>query len=51
MQWEDGVVLVRSMNGEAGGFRSRGPVLWAMRTLKLSMWYAAHEGCGDEVPF
>ena len=49
--WDDGVALVRSMNGEDGGFRTRGPVLWAMRTLKLSMWYAAHEHCGDEVPF
>lgn len=41
----DGVELVRSRNGETGGFRSRGPVLYAMRVLKLSLWYERHSEC------
>ena len=31
-----------------GGFRSRGPVLWMMRVIKLQRFYDAHEVCGDD---
>ena len=48
--WDDAVQLVRSRNGgssEGGGYRSRGPVLWALRVLKLADWYAVHAVCGE----
>lgn len=48
--WLDGVALVRASNGPSGGFRSRGPVLWAMRVIKAHLWYAEHDAC-VEVPF
>lgn len=44
------MLWVRSHNGDAGGFRSRGPVLWAMRVMKLTAWYEKH-ACCEEVPF
>ena len=31
---------------EGGGWRSRGPVLWVMRVMKLNAWYDKHSGCG-----
>jgi hypothetical protein len=34
---------------ESGGFRSRGPVLWALRVLKLMSWYEEHFMCGSLV--
>ena len=37
--------LVRLHNPPSGGFRSRGPVLWAMRVIKLSQWYERHWFC------
>jgi hypothetical protein len=48
--------LVRNHNQETnGGFRSRGPVLWAMRILKLELWYQRHAYCNfneiDTCPF
>lgn len=46
-----GVDLVRATNGGfegGGGYRSKGPVLWAMRVLKLDAWYNYHRDC---VPF
>jgi hypothetical protein len=46
-----GVDLVRAANGGyegGGGYRSAGPVLWAMRVLKLDAWYYYHRDC---VPF
>lgn len=48
ISWNDGVVLVRSVNEEGGGYRSRGPVLWAMRVQKLQAWYERHTCCGME---
>ena len=51
--WQDGVELVRSFPFAD----SAGPVLWAMRVIKLGHWYAKHEGCNpieeddDDVPF
>lgn len=30
-----------------GGRRSRGPVLWVMRVIKLQRWYDAHAACGS----
>lgn len=47
IDWSDGVALVRGHNGEGGGYRSRGPVLWAMRVLKLDAWYMEHWCCGE----
>ena len=46
LRWEDGVRLVRSANGEGGGYRSRGAVLWALRVLKTDRWWAEHAVCG-----
>jgi hypothetical protein len=37
-----------SKGDEGGGYRSRGPVLWVMRTEKLQQWYMKHLGCGYE---
>lgn len=45
LRWEDGVRLVRGANGEGGGYRSRGAVLWALRVLKMDRWYAEHSPC------
>lgn len=45
--FRDGADLVRMMNKPDGGYRSRGPVLWAMRTIKLAHWYAAHMFCSS----
>ena len=36
----------KSEGDEGGGWRSRGPVLWVMRVIKLSAWYDQHSGCG-----
>jgi hypothetical protein len=45
--WKDGTVMVRAMNGEAGGFRSKGAVLWAMRFIKTKHWFSHHAACGE----
>lgn len=48
--FDQGVAAVRSANGgfeEGGGWRSRGPVLWAMHTCKLNAWYLEHLPCGE----
>lgn len=48
LAWADGVACVRRNNGgweNGGGFRSRGPVLWALRVLKLGLFFAHHSGC------
>jgi hypothetical protein len=48
VSWEEGVQLVRDSNPEkGGGFRSRGPVLYAMHVLKLDAWYRRHMECGE----
>jgi hypothetical protein len=46
ISFDAGVALVRQSNGAAGGYRSRGPVLWAMRCLKLDAWAMRHLTCG-----
>jgi hypothetical protein len=50
VSWDDGVELLRDTNRGAGiegqGYRSRGPVLHAMRVLKLERWYDDHRNCG-----
>ncbi len=44
----EGIACLRKHNEEInGGFRSRRAVLWAMRVLKLSEWYARHWHCGE----
>lgn len=51
ISWKMGVDLVRATNGGfegGGGYRSKGPVLWAMRVIKLDAWYNYHRDC---VPF
>ena len=51
--WDQGEALIRQTNtrgqvaGSSGGYRSRGPVLWAMRVEKLTRWFDRHIGCGD----
>ena len=52
--WKMGVDLVRASNGgfdseNGGGYKSAGPILWAMRVLKLDAWYHCHRDC--DVPF
>lgn len=42
----EGAQLVRQANGEQGGFRTRGPVLWAARCLKFDAWFFRHAQCG-----
>lgn len=50
VDWTDAVQRLRAAaraEGDAGGgFRSRRPVLWTLRTLKLESWYQAHYACG-----
>ena len=46
----EAAALVRLSNGgfeAGGGYRSRGPVLWAMRVMKLRAWYEEHMGCAQ----
>lgn len=50
IRWQMGVDLVRAANGgfdseNGGGYKSAGPVLWAMRVLKLDLWYYTHRAC------
>ena len=44
--WADGLSLVRAANQPDGGWRSRGPVLWAMHCIKLDRWALRHLSCG-----
>jgi len=46
LKWEQGVDLVRSVNAGRAYF-SRGPVLWALRCLKLQEWYIRHAQCWE----
>lgn len=48
VRFSHGVAHVRATNQPNGGYRSRGPVLWAMHVLKLEAWYAEHRRCQDE---
>ena len=43
--WSDGLDDFKSLNTD--GFKSRGPVLWAMHCRKLTLWYARHAYCGQ----
>ena len=43
--FDEGVQAVRAAGGgfdAGGGYRSRGPVLWAMHVLRLDDWYREH---------
>lgn len=47
--WMEATDMVRRANGgwhAGGGYRTRGPVLWAMHVLKLTDWYEKHYFCG-----
>lgn len=50
--WDDGVDLLRraaqAAGDDGGGFRSRRPVLWAMRVVKMSRWLWRHRLCQEE---
>lgn len=50
--WDDGVELLRraaqAQGDDGGGFRSRGPVLWAMRAVKMSRWLWRHRLCWED---
>jgi len=52
--FEEAADYVRKWNEDngntEGGWRSRGPVLHAMRVLKLERWYAVHGGCSVAIP-
>ena len=39
--------MAKAAGDEGGGFRSRGAVLWVLRTLKLESWYLEHWPCGQ----
>ena len=51
--WGEGEAAVRAANragpvaGSSGGFRSRGPVLWAMHAIKVERWYDRHVPCRE----
>ena len=52
VSFSQGVALVRANNVENGnGYRSRGPVLWAMHVLKLTAWYQDHSACQYYEPY
>lgn len=36
----------RAQGAEGGGWRSPGPVLWAMRVIKMERWFLEHFPCG-----
>ena len=47
--FDEGAERVREANGgyaAGGGYRSLGPVLWALRCIKLDRWAEAHYECG-----
>jgi hypothetical protein len=43
--WRMGVEFFDASNPDETRYRSRGPVLWAMRVLKLDAWYEHHRHC------
>lgn len=46
ISWCDGAQRVRHANQDNdGGYRTRGPVLWAMHILKLEAWVEEHMFC------
>jgi hypothetical protein len=45
LTWADGVDYLRRASGDGGGYRSRGPVLWALRVLSLTAWRERHGWC------
>lgn len=53
VSFAEGAQLVRLAAGDrhecgGGGYRSRRPVLWAMRVLKLREWYLRHATCAPD---
>jgi hypothetical protein len=45
--WADGEERIRAVSDARGGFRSRGPVLWAMHVIKLERFTERHFGCRE----
>ncbi len=45
--WAEGKERVRTTN-PGGGYRSRGPILWAMRALKFERFGLAHMSCAAD---
>ena len=43
--WIEGEDLIRAQAGPGGGWRSRGPVLWAMHKIKLDRFAERHLDC------
>jgi hypothetical protein len=43
--WLEGEELIRAQAGPGGGWRSRGPVLWAMHKIKLDRFAERHLDC------
>ena len=38
---------IRARNKESGGgWKSKGPILWEMRVMKMEAWLLAHAECG-----
>ena len=48
--WRDGEDRVRGINPKGGGYRSRGPVLWAMRVIKFERFGEEHMLCEQTFP-
>ena len=49
VSWKDGEERIRALNRQGGGYRSRGPVLWAMHVIKFERFADQHMVC--EVTF
>lgn len=49
VDYGDGVALLRQAarreGDKGGGYRSRGPVLWAMHVVKIGRFYERHMAC------
>jgi hypothetical protein len=50
VSFDEGVQKIRHAAGwqSGGGYRTPGPVLWAMRTIKAERWYLEHFFCGAQ---
>lgn len=48
--WNEGEELIRQSSAAGGGYRSRGPVLWAMHKLKSDAFELRHLDCQHYAP-
>lgn len=48
--WSDGEEAIRQASTAGGGYRSRGPVLWAMHKLKMDAFELRHLECVHYAP-